>query len=252
MKKLRKIIEIDRELCDGCGQCILSCAEGALEIVDGKAEVISDNLCDGLGACMGNCPQDALKIIEKVCDDFDEEAVEQWLKEKAEKEKAAGKEEGCGCGCSSTLVQSFPMAAPSAPDTVDIAGTASRPSALAQWPVQIRLVPETAPFLKGADLLVAADCASVASADFHDKFLAGKAVMIGCPKFDDAQSYVEKFTGIFKTAGIKSITVLAMEVPCCAGLPNIVKKAMEKAGVTIPVEEVIIGTRGQVVGTVKS
>lgn len=241
----RKIIEIDEEKCDGCGQCILSCAEGAIEIVDGKAKVISDNLCDGLGACIGNCPQDALEIVEREADEFDEEAVEEHL---ANQEQAQAKTETIACGCPSTQIQEFNMdsncACASANEPV---ATESSQSALSHWPVQIRLVPATAPFLKDADLLVVADCAPLAYPDVHRDFLKGRAVMMGCPKFDNREEYIAKFTEVFKTAGIKSITCLNMEVPCCAGLPAILIDALEAYGKPIPFEIVVIGNRGQVV-----
>ncbi len=239
MKQVRKIIQIDEEKCNGCGNCVTGCAEGALAIVDGKAKVISDNLCDGLGACIGECPQDALKIVEKEAEAFDEHAVEQHLAaQAAEKPEAA-----MACGCPSAQIQSFtPCAKANAPGRqVPLHG-----SALSHWPVQIRLVPPTAPFLKGADLLVAADCVPVAFPAFHQEFLRGKTVMLGCPKFDDAQAYVDKFTAIFKTAGLKSITVVIMEVPCCAGLPRIVEVAQREAGTRIPTRLVVVSTRGNI------
>ena len=243
MKIKRKIIEINEELCDGCGQCVLACAEGAIKIIDGKAKVISDNLCDGLGACIGDCPQGALKIVERETEEFDEEAVEKHLKEQ---KKEAHTPDTLPCGCPSTQIQDFSMetACQSANKAVSIV---SKESALSHWPVQIRLVPSNAPFLKGADLLVAADCVPVAYPALHNDFLKGRVVMIGCPKFDDKESYVEKFAEIFKSAGIKSITCLIMEVPCCSGLPGILSKAMENAGVNIPLEKVIISNRGQII-----
>lgn len=240
MKIVRKIIQIDEEKCDGCGNCVNGCAEGALAIIDGKARVISDNLCDGLGACIGECPQDALKIVEREAEAFDEAAVEAHLE--TEKHKVQP-QNTMACGCPSTQIQSFSPCV-QANQAVRLAGEGS---SLAHWPVQIRLVPPTAPFLKGADLLVAADCVPVAFPTFHRDFLEGKAVMLGCPKFDDAQLYVDKFADIFKTAGIKSITTVVMEVPCCAGLFYIVKKAQEKAGTRIPVSEVVVSTRGKII-----
>ena len=258
----RKIVTIDEELCDGCGQCIPSCAEGAIEIVDGKARIIADKLCDGLGACLGECPVGALKIIEREADEFDEEAVHQHL---AEQEKAS-KEETMACGCSSAGMQSFGAAAgcPSAGmQTFAEAGAnqaAGMPaaveteaeSALSHWPVQIMLVPAQAPFLKGADLLVVADCVPIVYPSFHKDFLQGKAVVMGCPKLDDAQHYIDKFAEICKHSGINSITIPIVEVPCCSGLPIIVKKGMEKAGVQIPIEEIVISTRGKILQRTRS
>jgi Pyruvate/2-oxoacid:ferredoxin oxidoreductase delta subunit len=238
MKQVRKIIQIDEEKCNGCGQCVTGCAEGALAIVDGKAKVISDNLCDGLGACIGECPQDALKIVEKEAAAFDEHAVEQHLEAQAAKQPKA-----MACGCPSAQIQSF---SPCAQANTPGRQITRQESALSHWPVQIRLVPPTAPFLKGADLLVTADCVPVAFPAFHQELLRDKVVMMGCPKFDDAQSYVEKFTAIFKTAGLKSITVVIMEVPCCAGLPRIVEVAQREAGTHIPFNLVVVSTRGNI------
>lgn len=234
MKINRKIIEIDEELCNGCGQCVPSCAEGALKVVNGKAKLVSEVYCDGLGACLGECPTGALRIVEREADDFDEEAVEKHLTSTP-----------LACGCPSTQIQSF---VPSSSCT-----EANRPvsqegavSNLSHWPVQIRLVPASAPFLKGADLLVAADCTPVAYPDFHRDFLEGRVVMVGCPKFDDVQGYIQKFNDIFRTADINSVTVLVMEVPCCEGLPMIVKKGMELAGKKIPVEKIVISSKGDI------
>jgi ferredoxin len=242
MKVKRKIIQIDPDLCDGCGSCVPSCAEGAIQVIDGKARLMAEKYCDGLGACLGECPNDALRIIEREAEDFDEAAVEQHL-QKTEKEEA---ESGTvlPCGCPSTQLQSFPQ-----PDTCHQANQPqsqeSQVSTLGHWPVQIKLVPPTAPFLKGADLLVVADCTPLAYPSFHRDFLKGKVVMMGCPKFDDVQEYIQKFTDIFKTAGIKSITTVVMEVPCCSGLPFIVKKALAASGKKIPVEEKMISIRGE-------
>lgn len=248
MKIKRKIVQIDEERCDGCGQCVIGCAEGALSIVDGKVKVISDNLCDGLGACIGECPQGALKIIEREAEEFDEEAVEKHLETRAE--KAEQPAAAMACGCPSTQIQSFsPCKAANAPVTH---APGRQASALSHWPVQIRLIPPHAPFLKGADLLVVADCVPVAFPSLHQEFMQGKAVMIGCPKFDDAQEYIDKFADIFKTAGIKSITTVVMEVPCCSGLPVIVRKGLEKSGSQVPMTQVVVSTQGRILEERKS
>ena len=239
MKVMRKIVEIDEELCDGCGQCVPGCAEGAIDIVDGKARLVSESYCDGLGACLGECPNGAISIEEREAEDFDEEAVEAYLKEKAEKPVDVP----LVCGCPSTQVQTFIPKA-SEQDRVADGSQPKAESTLSHWPVQINLVPPIAPFLKGADLLIAADCTPLAYPNFHRDFLKGKVVMIGCPKFDDVEEYILKFTEIFKVAGIKSITALVMEVPCCSGLPMIVKRAMDAAGKDVPMEEVVISTKG--------
>jgi len=250
MKVVRKIIEIDEDLCDGCGNCVPSCAEGALEIIDGKAKVIADLYCDGLGACLGECPVGALEIVEREADEFDEEAVEELLEEKKNEAPTVMPMAPAG-GCPSARLQSF--GSPETAAGADPCQAANRPaaldqteSALSHWPVQIMLVPPNAPFLKGADLLVLADCVPVAFPTLHRDFLQGKAVMMGCPKFDDAEHYIEKFAQICKQSGIKSLTSVVMEVPCCSALPMIVKRGMELSGVKIPMEEVVISTRGKV------
>jgi Fe-S-cluster-containing hydrogenase component 2 len=250
MKIVRKIIEIDEELCDGCGNCVLSCAEGALKVVDGKARVIAEIYCDGLGACLGECPMGALKIVEREAEDFDEKAVEDHLANQNQ-EKEARQMPAFSGGCPSARLQTFisPKPAAAAGPQADPAGTDAADlmqSALSHWPVQIMLVPPTAPFLKGADLLVLADCVPVAFPTVHRDFIKGKAVVMGCPKLDNAQYYIEKFAQICKESGIKSITSVIMEVPCCGGLPMIVKKGMQMAGVNIPMEEVVISTRGKI------
>jgi len=243
MKTLRKIIEIDEELCDGCGQCVPGCAEGSLQIVDGKAKMVSDNLCDGLGACIGECPNGALKIIEREAEKFDEEAVEKYLAEKeAEKQKGPAT---LACGCPSTNIQMFAPVSSCREANIP-ASFEDGKSALSHWPIQIRLVPATAPFLKEADLLVLADCCAIAIPTLHRDLLKGRVVMMGCPKFDDIQEYIDKFADIFKTANIKSVMAVVMEVPCCSGLPMIVKKGMEAAGKNIPISEMVISTRGKV------
>ncbi len=231
----RKIIEIDEELCDGCGQCVPACAEGAIEIADGKARLVAERYCDGLGACMGECPTGALRIVERDADEFDEEAVEQFLRSKEAEDAGVP---AMACGCPSSQIRTF-ESAPAAGE-----GTGRSESRLGHWPVQIRLVPPEAPFLKGAELLVAADCTPFAYPDFHRDFMAGKAVLVGCPKFDDVDGYVKRFEAVFRNADIKGVTAVVMEVPCCSGLPAILEKAMAKAGKRIPIKEVVIGTRG--------
>jgi Pyruvate/2-oxoacid:ferredoxin oxidoreductase delta subunit len=241
MKPVRKIIEIDEERCDGCGQCVIACAEGAIEIVDGKAKLVKDSYCDGLGACLGECPQGALRIEERAAEEFDPVAVEHHLEGK-EKDKEPPTT-AAPFQCPSSQVHLFAAACEAANQpAVQEAGS----STLSHWPVQIRLVPANAPFLKGSDLLVAADCTPVAYGSFHRDFLQGRTLLLGCPKFDDVAQYVKKFAEIFKIADIRSVTVLEMEVPCCSALPAIVKKGMEEAGKKIPLEEVVIGVRGNI------
>jgi len=242
MKMLRKIIEIDEELCNGCGQCVPSCAEGAIQIIDGKARLVAERYCDGLGACLGECPTGALKIVEREAEEFDEEAVEEYLRQQKIKEQQSSST--LACGCPSERVEQFTPLTP--------CQQANRPveqkdckSALSHWPVQIRLVPPSAPFLKGADLLVAADCTPVAYPRFHEDLLRGKVVLLGCPKFDNAHEYVAKFKEIFESADIRSVTNLIMEVPCCSALPVIVQKGMEEAGKDVPIRNIVVSTRGE-------
>jgi Fe-S-cluster-containing hydrogenase component 2 len=244
MKVMRKIIQIDETLCDGCGQCVPACAEGSLEIVDGKARVVGENLCDGLGACLGECPNGALTIVEREAEEFDETAVEEYLSSKSEKKK--NKEVAPVGGCPSARLQTFADLAACREANLPAAHEGDTPSALGHWPVQIRLIPPTAPFLKGADLLVVADCVPLAFPTLHRDFLAGKAVAMGCPKFDDAQEYIDRFAAIFREAGIRRVTTVVMEVPCCSALPMIVKKGLEKSGRQVPMEQVVISTRGRI------
>jgi Fe-S-cluster-containing hydrogenase component 2 len=242
MKSVRKIIEIDEERCDGCGQCVIACAEGAMKIVEGKARLIKETYCDGLGACLGECPQGALRIIERQAAEFDPEEVEKHLETSGKDETAPKAAVPFQCPSSQVRLFEATCEAANRPVTQDSTATA-----LSHWPVQIRLVPANAPFLKGADLLVAADCTPVAYGNFHCDFLQGKALLLGCPKFDDVPQYIKKFAEIFSVAGIKSVTVLEMEVPCCSALPVIVKKGMAEAGKKIPVEEVVVGVRGNII-----
>lgn len=242
MKVIRKIIKIDEDLCNGCANCVPACAEGALEIIDGKARVIAEIYCDGLGACLGECPTGALTIEERQADEFDEHAVEKMLSAKHTAPATSKVLPMAAGGCpSARMVQSFgsaPAAAPAAGEPAE--------SALSHWPVQIMLVPPTAPFLKGADLLVLADCVPVAFPTLHRDFLQGKRVMLGCPKFDNAEAYIDKFAQICQQSGIRSITTVVMEVPCCSALPVIVQKGMQRSGVQIPMEEVVISVRGKI------
>jgi ferredoxin len=242
MKVKRKIIEIDENKCTGCGLCTTACAEGAIEVRDGKARLVSEIYCDGLGACLGECPEGALTVMEKESQDFNPEAVEEHLKQKDKEVK----QETMACGCPSQQIQMFAQGKGKAPLQVTDLRVAGTVSALTHWPVQIRLVPAKAPFLQGADLLIAADCTSVAYPDFHSRLLPGKTVLIGCPKFDNVEEYVQKFTEIFKQASIRSVTVVDMEVPCCSKLPALVQHALELSGKDIPFHELVISVRGEI------
>jgi Pyruvate/2-oxoacid:ferredoxin oxidoreductase delta subunit len=239
----RKIVKIDEEKCNGCGLCIPNCAEGALQIVDGKAKLMSERFCDGLGACLGHCPEDAITVIEREADDFDEKAVQAYLHKKQEAESQPwSKPQPAFTGCPSSRAMHF-----KAPSTQGIASsTTSSVSQLTQWPVQLKLVPINAPYFQDADLLIAADCVPFAYPDFHRDFLKGKAVVVGCPKLDDVQLYKEKLTEIFKTNSIKSVTVPYMEVPCCFGLVKVTEDAIAASGKKIPLKKVKIGIRGDI------
>ncbi len=229
----RQIIEIDEELCNGCGECIPACKEGALKIINGKAKLISDKYCDGLGHCLGHCPTGALKVVEREAEEFDEEAVQKFT---ASSDVELQESE---CSCPGAKVQSGSKQGLSQ-------NQEKSQSALSHWPVQIRLVPPKAPFLQKAHLLVTADCVPVSYVDYHRDFLQGRVALLGCPKFDDAQSYVQKFADIFGVADISEVTVLMMEVPCCSGLLGIVQKAKDFAGINCPIHKIVISTDGSI------
>ena len=251
---LRNIVRIDQDKCDGCGLCVPSCAEGAITIVNGKAVLAAENLCDGLGACLGECPQDAITVEEREADEFDEVAVEKHLTAQgkplpahqhgAPAQSAPAPQHHAGGGCPGSRAMSFARAQESAAP----APGASRQSQLAQWPVQLHLVPVTAQYFQGADLLITADCVPVAYAGYHEDFLAGKAVVMGCPKLDDNNFYQQKLTEIFTRSDIKSITVLKMEVPCCGGIAIAARQALADSGKQIPYREVTIGIQGEIKG----
>ncbi|VVB92642.1 Heterodisulfide reductase subunit A-like protein [uncultured archaeon] len=233
----RSIVSIDEEKCNGCGMCIPNCAEGAIKIINGKAKLVDDRFCDGLGACLGHCPQDAITIIERDAPDFDEAAVKVHLKPKIAEKKA---EKSLPCGCPGSMAMDFRG------DKKAPAKTAARQnSELRQWPVQLTLVSPEAPYFKDSELLVAADCVPFAYPNFHSDFLAGKSVIIGCPKLDDAEFYVDKLTELLKNNNIKSITLVNMEVPCCFGLQRIVEEAVARSGKVLPIRQSVITIRGE-------
>jgi ferredoxin len=219
MKVIRQIIEIDEEKCTGCGLCVPACEEGAIQIINGKAKVVAEKYCDGLGACLGHCPEGAISVVEREAEEFDPDAVEEYLKSKE-------------THCLSCEEANKPVT------------QRLEKSMLGQWPVQIKLVPPHAPFLDNANLLVLADCAAVAYPNLHTDFLKDKVVMMGCPKFDDKEEYLERFTEIFSNKTIKSVTVLMMEVPCCSGLKGILETALQQAGKNISVEIKVLGING--------
>lgn len=232
---MRKIVRIDEEKCNGCGLCIPNCVEGALGIVDGKAKLLSEKFCDGLGACLGHCPQDAITIIEREAENFDEEAVGTYLHQKQETPPQL-KDTGCP---SSRPIQ---FNVPKQRAESILVGL----SQLTHWPVQLNLVPVHAPYFQESDLLITADCVPFAYPNFHHDFLRGRIVLVGCPKLDDIQYYLQKLTEIFKANSIKSITVPYMEVPCCFGLVRAIEKAIENSGKKIPLRKVKISIHGEV------
>jgi NAD-dependent dihydropyrimidine dehydrogenase PreA subunit len=251
-KVLRKIVKIDEEKCNGCGVCVPACAEGALKIIDGKARLVSEKYCDGLGACLGECPQSAITIEEREAEAFNEEEVKHHPHELEHTEQgtpcgcpSAGVaqfekvEENLPCGCSSATVTEFGRT-----ETREAARGKLQRSMLRHWPVQLALVPPGAPFLQGADLLLAADCVPFAYAGFHRDFLDGHALLVACPKLDDFQAHLSKLTEILRRSDVKRLTVVHMEVPCCSGLTHMVKQAIRLSGKAIPFMEVTIGMRG--------
>ncbi len=244
----RKIVEIDESKCDGCGLCVPGCAEGALQIVDGKARLVSEVYCDGLGACLGECPQDAIRIVEREAADFDEAAVARHL-DAALAPAAAPPRATHGCPGSRAQSFSLPLAGagndrPGA--TLPPTGTESgAASALQHWPVQLRLLSPGAPFLHGAHLLLVADCVPAAMPDFQ-RLLAGRAIALACPKLDDAQEHVGRLAAILAQADVEAITVVHVEVPCCSGLRVIAQAAMNAAGRQVPLGDITISIRGEV------
>jgi ferredoxin len=213
--------------------------------VDGKAKVVSDDLCDGLGACLGECPTGALSIEEREADEFDETAVEKRLTE-LEAKKTDPDNGVMACGCPSSRIMSFPPSK-SGTAAADLDIPPLSESELTHWPVKIRLVPSNAPFLKNADVLVLADCVPAAYPDLHRQLIKGRAVMMGCPKFDDVETYIDKMARICRHGGIRRLTTVIMDVPCCSGLHAVVRKARETSGTDIPLEEIVIDRRGNII-----
>lgn len=227
---IRKIIKIDEEKCNGCGACATACHEGAIEMVNGKAKLMRENYCDGLGDCLPACPTSAISFEEREAPAYDEEAVK---RAKMQKQSAP-----LPCGCPGT--QSKSITRQPALETPQVVN-----SQLSQWPVQIKLVPVNAPYFDGANLLIAADCTAYAYANFHNEFIRGRITLIGCPKLDEGD-YADKLTEILSLNDIKSITILRMEVPCCGGIENAAKRAIEASGKRIPWNVVTIATDGKI------
>ena len=231
---IRKIIEIDQSKCNGCGACAAACHEGAIAMVNGKAQLMRDDYCDGLGDCLPACPTKAITFVEREAAAYDEAAV---LAAKAEKK------DKLPCGCPGSAARAIRRQdSPAAAD-------APRQSELRQWPVQIRLAPVNAPWFDGARLLVAADCTAYAYANFHQEFIKGRVALVGCPKLDPVD-YAEKLTEIFRSNDIRSITVVRMEVPCCGGIENAVKKALLNSEKLIPWNVVTLSTDGRILDRV--
>jgi len=221
-KKMRKIVKIDEDKCDGCGICVPSCAEGAIQIIDGKAKLVAENLCDGIGNCLGECPRDAITIEDRPADEFDEQAVEVHLHDQKLSSDGPTEKEKLPCGCPGTMMRKLspaPLAEASCSCPGEQADT-NRPSQLSQFPIQLSLLPTGGQMWADANVVIAADCVGFVMPNFHEKFLAGgeKTLAVGCPKLDNISEYVEKLTTIFANNNIKSITVAHMEVPCCTGI----------------------------------
>lgn len=246
----RQVIHIDEELCNGCGQCVPSCEEGAIQVIEGKAKLVSDKYCDGLGACLGECPTGALSFEEREADEFDVDAVAQHLQSTGKKPPAVLHNLNIAAvhtpheasGCPGSRMQQFQ------PSTASAEGQPSgkQQSELRQWPIKLYLVNPSAPYFKDAELLLAADCTAFAYGSLHPDYLRNKAVVIGCPKFDDNQAYAQKLTSIITQNNIKSITVLHMEVPCCFGMIHLAKQAIAKSGKDVPLIEQVVTLNGDV------
>ena len=228
---LRKIIRIDEEKCNGCGACASACHEGAIAMVNGKACLTRDDYCDGMGDCLPACPTGAITFEEREAAAYDEQAVQAQRQEQAET---------LPCGCPGTHARAIER-----PDCPSQPAAQEAPSRLSQWPVQIKLVPVNAPYFKGARLLIAADCTAYAFAAFHERFMKGRITLVGCPKLDGVD-YAEKLTRILAENDVRSVTVVRMEVPCCGGLENAVKRALKDSGKLIPWQVVTIATDGRI------
>jgi NAD-dependent dihydropyrimidine dehydrogenase PreA subunit len=262
---LRKIVRIDEEKCDGCGECVPACAEGAISLVGGKARLSADVLCDGLGACLGECPKGAISVVEREAAPFDEEAVKTHLLSRGEQVSSrhepappprltplAGRPRlavvsdfgpAPAQGCPGARPMALPRREPP-----PAGGARAATSRLTHWPVQLHLVPVAAPWLRGADLLVAADCVPFAYPGFHDDLLAGRALVVGCPKLDDLSAYVEKLGRIVAENHLRSVTVARMEVPCCAGISAAARRSVERGGREIPFRDVVVSVDGTIRG----
>ena len=245
MSAVRKIVSIDEDKCNGCGQCVPACHEGALQVVDGVARLVKEIYCDGLGDCLGTCPQDAIIIEEREADEFDAAAVEEHLRSGDTSRSPPADAEGASStcprsgGCPGSSMRTMRPSGAAVESGGDVP-----PSQLGTWPLQLKLVPPFAPFLKNADILVCADCVAFAVPDFHERYVAGRAVLVGCPKLDDLAYYRQKLESIFAEATPRSITVLRMEVPCCAGIAHAAVEARNAAASGTPLDVHVIGVQG--------
>jgi len=247
-KVKRKIIKIDEDLCTGCGNCVVSCAEGALEVIDGKAKVVNDIFCDGLGACIGECPEGALEIIEREALKFDEEAVEKYLESLKYNEKTIRTheqhiltEDTLPCGCPSAKTMVFD----DLQEKTDVSDKIT--SSLRQWPVQMHLMSPIAPYYQGADVLLSADCVAYSYGDFHRDFLKHKSIAIACPKLDQGRDiYIEKIRSLIDDAKINTLTVATMEVPCCSGLLALTQEATKRASRKVPIKSIVVSLKGDI------
>lgn len=231
----RRIIEIDQEKCNGCGAYAQACHEGAIGMVNGKAQLLRDDYCDGLGDCLPACPTGAITFVEREAAAYDEQAVKENMKKKQQNQQAHG-------GCPGQRMRQFSRPVPAAHSP---SSPGERVSQLAQWPCQIKLAPVNAPYFDGAKLLIAADCAAYAYAGIHQDFMAGKVTLIGCPKLDNVD-YSEKLSQIIAHNDIQSVTILRMEVPCCGGLEMAAKKALQQSGKFIPWQVVTLSVDGKI------
>ena len=231
---VRNIVKIDEDKCDGCGECVSACAEGAIKLINGKAKLISETYCDGIGACIGHCPQDAITVEQKECAEFDQKAVEKHLESQKNTLSPTAEK---GSVCPGLAAKQFGKKDSAAGDVS---------SQLSHWPIQLKLVSANAPFLKNADLLIAADCVPFAMGDFHSGLLKNHSIVIGCPKLDDVSFYIEKITQILNANNLNSLTVVHMEVPCCFGLTRIVQQAIANSGKALRFEDITISLDGKI------
>lgn len=239
---VRNIVKIDESKCNGCGLCVTACAEGAIQIVNGKARLVSETYCDGLGACLGHCPQGAISIEQRESAEFDEHAVQEHLTRRQKQATPAPAAEGFVC----LGMRQQSLRKPAGPVTAEAAPAASE---LTHWPVQLKLISPAAKCLQGADLLLVADCVPFAMGDFHARFLRDHSIVIGCPKLDDSEFYAQKLAEILLTARPKSLTVIHMEVPCCSGLTRIAQRAITQDGVSMVFDDVTVSLQGEVLHT---